>query len=92
MLDQLCNQHLQLWAHCVARHSRGNSIIDPALLRGHGEGNGSGVSADNAFYTSIAVVTTDGLHPNFPRLHSTTTESFIPASCFVGTPNHARKD
>jgi CubicO group peptidase (beta-lactamase class C family) len=83
---------LARFGHLIATGGvwNGERIIDAAWLRGHGGGNGSGVSGESAFYTSIAVVTTDGLHPNFPRLHNTTTESFIPASCFVGTPTLAR--
>ncbi len=65
-------------------------VIDPAWLRGHGGGNFSGVNAESSYYTAIAVVTTTGLHPGFPRLHSTTMESFIPRECFVGIPvSHA---
>jgi hypothetical protein len=29
-------------------------------------------------------VTTVGLHPDYPALHNTTTDSFIPESCFIG--------
>lgn len=66
----------------------GEQVIDPQWLRGHGGGNFSGVQGESTHYTALAVVTTAGLHPNFPRLHSTTTESFIPADCFVGVPKH----
>jgi CubicO group peptidase (beta-lactamase class C family) len=72
--------------HLIATRGswNGEQLIDPVWLRGHGGGNGSGVSGESVYYTAVAVVTTTGLHPDFPRLHATTTESFLPVSCFVG--------
>jgi len=55
-------------------------VATPALLRGHGGGNRSGVSGEGRYFTALAVVTTAGIdHP-----HGTWPESFIPQDLFVG--------
>ena len=58
----------------------GERILDPAWLRGHSGGNRSGMSGESTYFTSMGVVTTDGL--TFP--HATATMSFIPEELFVG--------
>ena len=59
---------------------KGEQIIDPKWLRGHGGGNESGVSGESGYFTAMGVVTTEGLgHP-----HSTATTSFLPDEVFVG--------
>ena len=83
---------LARYGHLLATRGvwNGEQVIDPAWIRGHGGGNFSGVQGESEHYTALAVVTTSGLSPAFPRAHSTTTESFIPSECFVGVPDVRR--
>jgi CubicO group peptidase (beta-lactamase class C family) len=70
------------FGHLVATRGvwKGERLIDPQWLRGHGGGNGSGVSGEGHHYTAMGVVTTQGInHP-----HSLATTSFLPDDLFVG--------
>ena len=59
---------------------KGEQLIDPQWLRGHGGGNGSGVSDERTHYTAMAMVTTQGM--DYP--YSIARESFLPEEMFVG--------
>ncbi len=59
---------------------KGQRLLDPQWLRGHGGGNKSGVSGESAFSTAMGVVTTRGLD----HAHSTAKHSFLPRELFVG--------
>jgi hypothetical protein len=62
-----------------------NQVINPAWLRGHSGGNGSGSSGESKHFTAMGVVTTEGFnHP-----HATVTKSLLPDSVFTGPINHA---
>ena len=77
---------LARFGHLVATEGiwRGERLISREWVRGHGGGNESGVSAESTYFTAIAVVTTIGLHPDFPRSHKITQASFIPEDIFSG--------
>lgn len=73
---------LSRYGHLVATQGvwKGDRLIDPKWLRGHGGGNYSGMSGESSHYTALGVVTTEGLdHP-----HTVTTNSFLPDEVFVG--------
>ena len=59
---------------------KGEQILDPQWLRGHGGGNKSGVSGESRHFTALGVVTTNGVDHN----HSVATASFLPEELFVG--------
>ncbi len=73
------------FGHLVATRGNwnGEQLIDPQWLRGHGGGNGSGVSGESRHYTAIAVVSTLGIN----HVYATARESFIPADVFEGPVN-----
>ena len=73
---------LARFGHLLATRGiwKGEQLIDPQWLRGHGGGNKSGVSGERKHYTAMAVVTTDGIEHD----HGTATESFLPEELFVG--------
>ena len=77
--------NLARFGHLVATRGnwKGNQLIDPQWLRGHGGGNGSGVCGDSTHYTAMGMVTTQGIDP-IPRLFGVTRESVLPTECFVG--------
>lgn len=59
---------------------KGEQIIDAQWLRGHGGGNKSGVSGESHSYTSMGMVTTEGIEHVF----SAARESFIPVELISG--------
>jgi CubicO group peptidase (beta-lactamase class C family) len=73
---------LARFGHLLATRGnwKGEQIIDPQWLRGHGGGNKSGVTGESEHYTAMALVTTQGLD----HVHSTVRESFLPQEVFVG--------
>ena len=73
---------LARFGHLVATQGvwKGERLIDPQWLRGHGGGNNSGVSGESKHYTAMAVVTASGVEHD----HGTATESFLPESLFAG--------
>jgi CubicO group peptidase (beta-lactamase class C family) len=77
---------LARFGHLVATRGvwKGDQIIHPAWLRSHGGGNESGVSGESTYLTAIAVVTTKGIHPEFPLWHKTTRASVLPEELFIG--------
>ena len=60
---------------------KGQQIIDPQWLRGHGGGNKSGTSGEDNYFTALGVVTTIGL-PDYQ--HGVTKRSILPKELFVG--------
>ena len=62
---------------------KGEQIVSPQWLRGHGGGNKSGVSGESVNYTALGVVTTSGIE----HLHTTSRESFIPNELFLRAVN-----
>ena len=60
---------------------KGEQIVEPEWIRGHGGGNKCGVSGESQHYTAMGVVTTVGL-PDYP--HATAKESILPDELFVG--------
>jgi len=70
------------FGHLVATQGnwKGEQLIDPRWLRGHGGGNGSGVCGESKYYTAMGMVTTQGINHPF----STARESFLPEDMFVG--------
>ena len=74
--------NLARWGHLVATEGvwKGERLIDPVWLRGHGGGNKSGASGESTHYTAMGVVTTVGLE----HLHSIANGSFLPEELFVG--------
>ena len=73
---------LARFGHLVATQGvwKGERLIDPRWLRGHGGGNRSGVSGESMHYTAMAVVATQGLD----HRHGVAKESFLPDELFVG--------
>ncbi len=66
---------------------KGQQLIDPQWVRGHGGGNKSGSSGESKHYTAMGVVTTDGLtHP-----HTTDGSCFLPEDVFVGPVKPTRQ-
>ena len=76
---------LARFGHLVATRGnwKGDQLLDPQWLRGHGGGNGSGVCGESTHYTAMGMVTTRGIDP-IPRLFGVMRESVLPADCFVG--------
>ena len=73
---------LARFGHLVATRGKwkGEQLLDPQWLRGHGGGNGSGVCGESRHYTAMGVVSTQGIaHP-----YSEARESFLPAELFLG--------
>ena len=80
---------LARFGHLVATRGlwKGEQVLDPQWLRGHGGGNRCGVSGENRHYTAMAVVTAEGIdHP-----YSTARTSFLPEDIFVGPVNLGRR-
>jgi CubicO group peptidase (beta-lactamase class C family) len=77
---------LARFGHLIAAGGvwEGEDLVDRGWLRGHGGGNGSGVSGEGKHFTSLAVVATEGLSDELPQWHNTTSVSFIPESLFTG--------
>ncbi len=82
---------LARFGHLVATRGnwKGEQLLDPQWLRGHGGGNGSGVCGESRYYTAMAMITTQGIdHPYNssagPISFMTTRESFVPADLFAG--------
>lgn len=71
---------LARFGHLLATNGnwKGIQLIDPQWLRGHGGGNGSGVSGESDFYTSISVVTTRGIDYKY----GSSRKSFLPHEVF----------
>ena len=59
---------------------KGEQLLDPQWVRGHGGGNGSGQSGESTHYTSMGMVTTKGIDYRY----TVATESFIPGEIFTG--------
>jgi len=72
---------LARFGHLLATRGnwKGEQLISPEWLRGHGGGNKSGVSGESVYYTSIGMVTTSGIELQ----HTLARESFIPNELFV---------
>ena len=70
------------FGHLVATRGlwKGEQLLDPEWLRGHGGGNGCGVSGESRYYTAMGMVTTQG----FDHSHSTSKMSLLPDDFFVG--------
>ena len=77
---------LARFGHLIATRGnwKGDQLLDPQWLRGHGGGNGSGVCGESTHYTAMGMVTTQGVDP-IPGLFGVTRESVLPAECFVGS-------
>ena len=77
---------LARFGHLIATQGNweGEQLLDPAWLRCHGGGNGSGMSGESEHFTAMGVVATRGLGPEFPAWHNVTTQSFLPEELFVG--------
>ena len=71
------------FGHLVATRGnwKGEQLLDPQWLRGHGGGNGSGVCGESRYYTAMGKVSTEGIAPDW---NSTVRESFVPRDVFVG--------
>ena len=80
---------LARFGHLVATRGlwKGEQILDPQWLRGHGGGNRCGVSGENRHYTALAVVTAEGID----HAYSTARTSFLPEDIFVCPFNLARR-
>ena len=76
---------LARFGHLLATRGnwKGEQIVSPEWLRGHGGGNKSGVSGESVNYTALGVVTTTGIE----HLHMTSRESFIPSELFLKPVN-----
>lgn len=76
---------LARFGHLLATRGnwKGEQIVSPQWLRGHGGGNKSGVSGESGNYTALGVVTTSGIE----HLHTTSRESFIPNELFLRAVN-----
>jgi hypothetical protein len=67
-------------------------VVDAEWVRGHGGGNGCGVTGEHRWFTAAAVVAAEGLAVRY----SDGTISLLPEVCFAsddvrphGTPTHA---
>ena len=78
-------EDLARFGHLVATGGvwKGERILDPEWLRGHGGGNKCGVSGEGTHYTAIGMVTTVGIKHPF----TVTKESFLPERLFLGPVN-----
>ena len=76
---------LTRFGHLLATRGnwKGEQIVSPQWLRGHGGGNKSGVSGESVNYTALGVVTTTGIE----HLHTTSRKSFIPSELFLRPVN-----
>jgi CubicO group peptidase (beta-lactamase class C family) len=76
---------LARFGHLIATEGNweGEQLADVEWLRGHGGGNGSGVSGESEHFTAMGVVTTEGLGKD-PSWHNTTISSFLPQELFIG--------
>ena len=74
---------LARFGHLIATRGnwKGEQLLDPQWLRGHGGGNGSGVCGESRYYTAMGVVTTEGIDPGW---FGTARESLVPQDVFVG--------
>ncbi len=76
------------FGHLVATRGswKGEPLLDPQWVRGHGGGNGCGVSGESKYYTAMGQVTAQGVnHP-----HSLARTSFLPEDLFTGPVKVAR--
>ncbi len=73
---------LARWGHLVATGGvwKGERLLDPQWVRGHGGGNRCGVSGESRHYTAMGMVTTEGID----HVHSAARSSFLPDDVFIG--------
>ena len=73
---------LARFGHLIATDGiwKGERLLDPQWLRGHGGGNRCGVCGEGKHFTAMGMVTTEGIKRPF----STVRDSFLPEDVFVG--------
>jgi CubicO group peptidase (beta-lactamase class C family) len=81
-------KNLARFGHLVATGGnwKGEQLLDPAWVRSHSGGNGSGLHGENRRYTAMGRVTTEGIDMRF----SIARESLVPQDVFVGPVNLKR--
>lgn len=73
---------LARFGHLVATGGnwKGEQLLEPAWVRPHSGGNGSGLHGESRHYTAMGRVTTEGIDMRF----LTARESLVPQDVFVG--------